>query len=120
MLFSFGFAPKAWAYDFSLAFGSNTLYFNIISGTTNVELTYPATNASWNGFTQPTGNLNLPGTVTYNGTIYTVTQIGSSAFGGCSGITAISIPNTMTYVDSYAFHGCTGLTSVTINSNAVA
>jgi len=96
------------------------LYFNIISGTTNVELTYPAQNASWTGYTKPTGSLDLPTTVTNNNTNYTVTRIGSSAFADCSGITSITIPNTVTYVDSYAFIGCTGLTSVTINSNDVA
>lgn len=46
----------------------------------------------------------------------TVTTIGSGAFSGQTGLTAITIPESLTSVASDAFKGCTGLTSVTINS----
>ena len=43
-----------------------------------------------------------------------VTNIGSSAFRGCTSLTSVTIPDSVTSIDSYAFCGCTSLTSVTI------
>ena len=43
-----------------------------------------------------------------------VTEIGSWAFSGCTGLTSVTIPAGVTEIDSSAFSGCTGLTSVTI------
>ena len=43
-----------------------------------------------------------------------VTGIGNSAFSGCSGLTSMTIPNRVTNIGSSAFYGCSGLTSVTI------
>ena len=43
-----------------------------------------------------------------------VTNIGSSAFYECSGLTSVTIPNSVTSIGSFAFYGCSGLTSVTI------
>ena len=42
-----------------------------------------------------------------------VTGIGYKAFGDCTGLTSITIPNSVTYI-SGGFGGCTGLTSITI------
>ncbi len=39
---------------------------------------------------------NIPASVTYNGTTYSVTSIGYSAFGGCSGLTSVTISNSVT------------------------
>ncbi len=46
-----------------------------------------------------------------------VTDIGSSAFGNCTGLTSVSIPSSVTYIGHYAFENCTGLTSVNIPSS---
>ena len=43
-----------------------------------------------------------------------VTEIGGSAFSGCTGLTSITIPSSVTKIENYAFCGCTGLTSITI------
>ena len=43
-----------------------------------------------------------------------VTSIGDSAFYGCSGLTSITIPNGVTSIGDSAFYCCYGLTSVTI------
>ena len=43
-----------------------------------------------------------------------VTEIGSSAFKGCTGLTSVTIQEGVTEIGDGAFYGCTGLTSVTI------
>jgi uncharacterized repeat protein (TIGR02543 family) len=43
-----------------------------------------------------------------------VTSIGKYAFGGCTGLTSVTIGNSVTSIGERAFQGCTGLTSVTI------
>jgi len=45
-----------------------------------------------------------------------VTSIGESAFGGCSGLSSVTIGNGVTSIEGGAFRYCTGLTSVTIPS----
>ena len=57
-----------------------------------------------------TGSITVPGII--NGK--TVTQIGSNAFEGCSGMTDISLPSSITNIGYYAFWNCTGLTSIEI------
>ena len=60
------------------------------------------------------GSVTIPSSVTYNGTIYSVTSIGWFAFYNCSGLTSVTIPNPVTEIGYSAFFGCRGLTSVTI------
>ena len=48
------------------------------------------------------------------------TQIASSAFDGCTGLTSISIPSSVTYISYAAFDGCKGLTSITIPSSVTS
>lgn len=43
-----------------------------------------------------------------------VTNIGRSAFEGCSGLTSVTIPDSVTVIGEDAFRGCSGLTSITI------
>ena len=136
-LLAFG-ATSLWAYDFSaVAPSGQTLYYNIVDG--NAQVTY-----QYYGYpfysTDPTGDLVIPPSVTYNNTTYpvtsignlafdycsgltsvtipnSVTSIGTGAFGNCSGLTSVTIPNSVTSIGMFAFNGCTGLTSVTIPSN---
>lgn len=106
-------------HDFSVAAPSGqTLYFSYTTG--GVALTFPAnttTNtAGWVGFTKPTGALTIPATVTYGGQTYNVVGIYRFAFYGCTGLTAVSVPEGVTTIRQAAFSGCTSLTSVELPS----
>ena len=50
----------------------------------------------------------------YENKEYRVTEIGQSAFLGCSSLTSIKIPNSVTTIEWSAFRGCSSLTSVDI------
>jgi len=115
--------PTAWAYDFSATSPSgHTLYYEIISGTTNVGVVRPGTNSTYNNYV--TGNVVIPDTVTYNGTTYNITELKVVSYYGtfenCSGLTSITIPNSVTSIGEYAFRGCSGLTSVTIPNSVTS
>ena len=98
--------PAARAYNFV----SDGIYYDITGGSPNtVAVTYAT--GSYNSYS---GEVSIPSTVTYNGTHYTVTAIGNSAFRNCSGLTGVSIPGSVTSIGESAFYGCSGLTSVTI------
>ena len=100
----------AYAYNFSaICSTGQTLYYNITDATNHyVEITCPGS-SSWSGYTQPTGNIELPSYVTHNGVTYTVTAIGYKAFFNCSGLTgSLTIPNTVTSIGHLAFQGCSG------------
>ena len=110
-----------WAYDFSATSPSgHTLYYEIISGTTNVGVVRPETGSTYDNYV--TGNVVIPATVTYGGTTYNVTELRSinnyyGSFEGCSGLTSVTIPNSVTTIGNSAFSNCSGLT--TLNFNAI-
>lgn len=118
---------QAWAYDFSAVSSSgHTLYYEIISGTTNVAVVRPGTGDTYNNYVS--GNVVIPATVSNNGTTYNVTELKSipgadgyayGSFRGCPGLTSVTIPNSVTTIGKSAFYNCTGLTSATI-PNSVA
>ena len=66
------------------------------------------------------GSVVIPSTVTYDGTTYSVIFIGDYAFGGCSGLTSVTIPNSVTSIGGSAFNSCSGLTSVTIPNSVTS
>ena len=114
----------AYAYNFSKQCSTGQwLYYNIINSTNHyVEITYPGTSTSnpWGGYTQPSGNITLPSTVSYNGVTYTVTKIGNYAFYQCGDLTgSLTIPNTVTSIGNHAFDDCCGFTGTLTLSNTL-
>ncbi|MCH5237881.1 MAG: leucine-rich repeat protein [Muribaculaceae bacterium] len=59
-------------------------------------------------------SVNIPETVQYNGSTYTVTSIGNSAFYNCTSLAEIIIPNSVTEIGNSAFWGCSSLARITI------
>ena len=90
------------------------LYYNLNATNKTAEVTYKSYanyryNYGWNITTA-----NIPASVTYSGTTYSVTSIGYGAFSGCSSLTSVTIPNSVTSIGEYAFRDCNSLTSLTI------
>ena len=81
------------AYDFEV----DGIYYNKLSSTTVEVADCPD---------KITGDVTIPETVTYEGSTYSVTSIGESAFDGCSSLTSISIPNSVTSIGNGAFFNC--------------
>ena len=65
------------------------------------------------------GPIDIPSEFEYEEVPYTVTQIGSSAFENCTGLTSVIIPESVTNIGKYAFGGCSSLDTITINSNTI-
>ena len=66
------------------------------------------------------GEVIIPESVVYEGTAYSVTSIGESAFEKCTGLTSVTIGNSVTSIGNYAFYVCDGLTSVTIGNSVTS
>ena len=100
-------ALSAHAYDFR----SGVLYYNY-TGSNTVEVTCQSESSDSNyvGLTY----FMIPSSINYQGTTYSVTSIGDSAFLGCSSLNSITIPNSVTSIGDSAFLGCSTLTSITI------
>lgn len=110
-----GMGCLAWAYDFSVAMQGYSLYFNVIDEEEKaVEVTSPLDvgNYRWMGILPPTGILNLPAEVEYEGTRYKVIGIAERAFAGCTDITGVNLPHTLTDIGSYAFYQCSNIRGV--------
>ena len=102
---------STWAYDFY----ADGLWFGKNSDGKTVYVT-----SSGDDRYKYYGSVVIPYKITVNGTTYSVTSIGSSAFYGCSGLTSVAIGNSVTSIGAYAFSGCSGLTSVTIPNSVTS
>ena len=59
--------------------------------------------------------LDLSGSISSNdGTSYTITAIGGTAFDGCTSFTPVILPESLKSIGDNAFVNCTGLTSITL------
>ena len=111
-LFAFFCCIATYAYDFK----SGEIYYEI-SGSNTVTVTNNGLSSHLGLYS---GNIIIPASVTYNGSPYSVTSIGSWAFSGCTGLTSVTIPTSVTSIGYRAFAGCSGLTSVTIPNSVTS
>ena len=106
----------ATAHDFFVS----GIFYSITDATNKtVKVTYEGS-SYYDYSNEYTGNVVIPESVTYNGTTYSVTSIGSYAFRGCRGLTSITIPNSVTSIGGGAFIDCTGLTSIEIPNSVTS
>ena len=109
-------STSVFAHDFEV----DGIYYNYIDETAKtVEVTYKGS-YYYSYDNEYTGSVTIPSTVTYNGTTYSVTSIGYSAFCNCTGLTEATIPNSVTEIGTGAFYNCTGITSVTIPNSVTS
>ena len=102
-----------WAHDFEV----DGIYYNYLDGN-NVKVTYRG--YDYYNYDEYSGEVIIPSAVPYNGTTYSVTSIGSSAFYDCSSLISITIPNSVTSIGDWAFGACSALTSVTIPNSVTS
>lgn len=108
------------AYDFEV----DGIYYNITDAEAKtVGVTY--------GDNKYSGDVVIPESVTYDGVCYSVTRImmnysdgggyssGDGAFGDCSELLSVVIPNSVADIDNWVFYGCSGLTSIVISEGVV-
>ena len=115
----FVLVARGQAYDFCQAIApTDTLYYKITSSVLReVKVVNPTGNMgnrTWEGHLQPHNTVNIPATVTHGGQTYSVTAIGSYAFGYCYGFYGINIPQGVTSIGRGAFYNCTSLMSVSL------
>ena len=94
------------AYDAKI----NGIFYNFTANEAEVT-------SSNDNTTNYSGSVIIPESVTYGGKTYSVTSIGNSAFGNCSGLTSVRIPESVTNINNGAFQGCRVLNSVIIPKN---
>ena len=85
-----------YAHDFEV----NSIYYNITNNETKqVAVSYRGSSYDFYS-NEYSGTVNIPSSVTYKGTTYSVTSIGNSAFYDCSGLTSVTVDNGNTKYDS--------------------
>jgi hypothetical protein len=89
----------------------NGVYYNLISKLKEADVTKKN-----NGYYE--GDIVIPASVMYNGIEYNVIKIEEEAFSDCKNLTSISIPKTITEMGKSAFWGCSKLTVVCIEDVA--
>jgi hypothetical protein len=102
---------------------ANVVWGQMVFGVGELQYKVSATNSTevmvYDAAPQIT-TANIPSTVTFYGTTYTVTSIGEMALQYCNSLSSVNIPNTVTSIGSYAFYNCGSLTTITIPNNVTS
>ena len=88
------------------------LYYNFNATNKTAEVTH----GDYSGLT----TANIPASVRYSGTTYSVTSIERDAFSYYSSLTSVTIPNSVTSIGYGAFYNSSSLTSVTIGNSVTS
>ena len=108
------------AYDFAATVPSGqTLYFSLVAG--GVQVVYPNAGSTpangWVSYTQPTGALTVPATISDGNNTYNVLSLGNHALYGCTGLTSVTFAEGITAVGNSAVRLCTSLNTITLPSS---
>lgn len=105
---------------FSYTYKGTTLYY-IINSDGDAMLVAPMwpyydedNDESWLGYEKPTGDVVVPDSVPFDGTMRAVTKVAHDAFYHCMEITSVTLPDSITSIGEYAFGKCYSLTSIAI------
>ena len=69
----------------------------------------------WVHYSDYSGNVIIPESVTYNGRDYKVTRISNWAFCDCSSLISITLPSTLEEIGYFAFRGCNAIETIYSN-----
>lgn len=86
-----------------------TIYYETVADGLSVYVTSAADTE-----TPYSGAVEIPASVSHDGTDYPVTAIGYRAFSACSDVTSVTLPTSILVIAEEAFSACTGLTSMTV------
>jgi len=106
------FGLQGWAYDFTI----DGIYYTINS-TTNKTVSVVQKDIISKAYS---GDVIIPGSVSYNGDNYAVTTIGSYAFYNSSNLTSLTIPASVTSIEQCAFGLCSSLTAINIPASVTS
>jgi len=112
-LFAGGCSARLFAQEFK----SGKVFYNVIDEEGKlVAVTYDSNNCSYleESFGEPycndySGNLSIPATVLYGGSLYRVTLVGYRTFANCTDLLTVQLPSGITYIQDEAFARCTSL-----------
>ena len=106
------------AYDFEV----DGIYYNINGdeATVTYEEIFYDHGAVPHYYSDYSGDVVIPSSVSHDGKTYPVTAIGNYAFDYCGSLTSVTIPNSVTAIGHMAFYSCYELTSVVIGNSVTA
>ena len=98
----------AWTQQFSaINNDGKTIYYSVIDSATSQVAVVESPDSYC-------GTINIPASVEHNGTTYSVTAIGESAFAWCNELIKVTLPNSITQIGKSAFWICEELTEINI------
>ena len=103
--------------DYYCDFTVNGIFYKFIPGKTDeVAVSYDnyETGKYGGNYTNYSGFISIPSTVTYNSKTYKVTAVTDHAFYELTSVTSVSLPSTITSIGTYAFADCTSLYSINL------
>ena len=106
---------KGYAYDFyAVCPSGQTLFYTITDATNNYVAVEAPTGSGWSNYNKPTGDMEIPMTVTQSDVVYTVTSLGSWVFENCNGLNSVTIPSSVTSIGEGALSSCFWLSQIIV------